>query len=32
LKFSFADPIKPTFLEEKLDIEKFKKELDDKHI
>lgn len=30
-KFSFADPIKPTFLEEKLDIEKFKKELDDKH-
>lgn len=30
-KFSFADPIKPTFLEEKLDIKKFKKELDDKH-
>ncbi len=26
-KFSFADPIKPTFLEEKLDIKK----LDDKH-
>ena len=29
-KFSFADPIKPTFLEEKLDIKKFKLELDDK--